>query len=134
MRTRNITRRPSRTARSICMNKRLTLAALVALVLAALALTAPAIVSAANREIKTAVGQLTDIDWAGSKIVVRWLSQDDNTFHDVAITVPDDAKIRTGAEEISFSELETPEDVTVKYYEEPDGTATLINLSVTAQD
>ncbi|MFA6356516.1 MAG: hypothetical protein WCY23_05350 [Candidatus Omnitrophota bacterium] len=116
------------------MNKRLTLAALVALVLAALALTAPAIVSAANREIKTAVGQLTDIDWAGSKIVVRWLSQDDNTFHDVAITVPDDAKIRTGAEEISFSELETPEDVTVKYYEEPDGTATLINLSVTAQD
>ena len=131
MRTRNITLRPSHTARSICMNKRM--APLAALVLAAL-LTAPAVISAANREIKTAVGQLTDIDWAGSKIVVRWLSQDDNTFHDVAITVPDDAKIRTGAEEISFSELETPEDVTVKYYEEPDGTATLINLSVTSQD
>jgi len=130
MRTRNITRRPSRTARSICMNKALAALAAAALIIASAADST----TAADREIRTAAGQLTGIDWAGSKIVVRWLSQDDNTFHDAAITVPDDAKIRKGAEEINFSELEISEDVTVKYYEEPDGTATLINLSVTNPD
>lgn len=82
-------------------------------------------------EIKTVSGQLVDIDWAGEKIVVSWLSQDDNTFHDVAIHVPDSAKLRRGANELNFSELETPSDVTVKYSEDTYGNAELITLSVT---
>ena len=95
-------------------------------------LTAIAVVSNVSAAgIKTVSGQLVDIDWAGSKIVVSWLSQDDNTFHDVAINVPDNAKLRRGADEINFSELETPSDVTVKYSEDADGNAELITLSVT---
>ncbi|MFA5165242.1 MAG: hypothetical protein WC481_06735 [Candidatus Omnitrophota bacterium] len=100
--------------------------------LAAALLTAIAVVSNVSAAgIKTVSGQLVDIDWAGSKIVVSWLSQDDNTFHDVAINVPDNAKLRRGADEINFSELETPSDVTVKYSEDADGNAELITLSVT---
>jgi len=95
-------------------------------------LTAIAVASnAPAAEIKTVSGKLVDIDWAGSKIVVSWLSQDDNTFHDVAINVPDSAKLRRGANEINFSELETPSDVTVKYSEDTYGNAELITLSVT---
>lgn len=103
-------------------------AALLTAVLFAVAAAAP---DAPAAEIKTVSGQLVDIDWAGSKIVVSWLSQDDNTFHDVAINVPDDAKLRRGADEINFSELETPSDVTVKYSEDADGNAELMTLSVT---
>jgi hypothetical protein len=100
--------------------------------LAAALLAVTVIVSNASAAvIKTVSGQLVDIDWAGSKIVVSWLSQDDNTFHDVAISVPDGAKLRRGADEINFSELETPSDVTVKYSEDADGNAELITLSVT---
>lgn len=99
-------------------------------------LVALAIISsvASASEIKTAEGQISDIDWAGSKIVVRWMSQDDNVFHDTAITIPDEAKLRKGADEIGFSELEISDDVTAKYYEDLDGNATLITLSVTNPD
>jgi hypothetical protein len=90
--------------------------------------------SASAADIKTAEGRISDIDWAGSKIVVRWLSQDDNVFHDIAITIPDEAKLMKGANEIDFSELEISDDVTVKYYEDLDGNAALISLSVTNPD
>lgn len=127
MNMKNTIRRPSLMARSRCMNRKFA-----SLVLATLAVLAVFfLASTAVAEVKTAEGQLTDIDWAGSKIVVRWLSQDDNTFHDVAITVPDGAKIRKGAGEINFSELEAPSDVTVKYNEDLYGNAELISLSVT---
>jgi hypothetical protein len=107
------------------MSKTAVFLTTVLIVVTAVAPNAPA------AEIKTVSGQLVDIDWAGAKIVVSWLSQDDNTFHDVAINVPDSAKIRRGANEINFSELETPSDVTVKYSEDTYGNAELITLSVT---
>lgn len=125
MRTKSTIRRFSRTAKSICILS----ACAVLFASAAYCEDAPA-----SREIKTAEGSISDIDWAGSKLSIRWLNQDDNVFHDTVLSVPDEAKIRKGTEEINFSELEISDEVTAKYYEDFDGTATLISLSVTDPD
>lgn len=87
-----------------------------------------------QRVVNTAEGQISDIDWAGSKMTVKWLSQDDNVFHETTISVPDDAVMRKNGDSIDFSELEISDDVTVKYYEDFYGNATLINLNVTNPD
>jgi hypothetical protein len=84
------------------------------------------------RQIKTVDGNIYDLDWAGSKVVVRWLDQYNNSFHDVVINVPDEAKIRKGTDYIEFSELEINDGVTARYYEEADGADTLITLEVTS--
>jgi len=84
-----------------------------------------------QRVVNTAEGQISDIDWAGSKLTVKWLSQDDNVFHETTISVPDDAVMRKNGDSIDFSELEISDDVTVKYYEDFYGNATLITLNVT---
>ncbi len=88
----------------------------------------------AQRVVKTAEGQISDIDWAGSKLTVKWLSQDDNVFHETTISVPDGAVMRKNGDSIDFSELEISDDVTVKYFEDFYGNATLINLDVTNPD
>ena len=82
-------------------------------------------------EIKSVDGQIYELDWAGSKIVVRWLELSDNSYRELILNVPDDAVIRKGADTIESSELEISDGVTVKYYENPDGTGTLISLEDT---
>ena len=85
-----------------------------------------------DREIKSADGKIYSMDWAGSEIVVRWLELSDNSYRELILNVPDDAVIRKGTDTIESSELEISDDVTVKYYENPDGTGTLINLEDTS--
>ena len=83
------------------------------------------------KEIKTVDGKIDDIDWAGSKIVVKWLDEYTNNFRSVMIDVPDNAIIRKGTEDIGLSELEVSDDVTVKYYEDIEGNSVLISLNDT---
>lgn len=84
------------------------------------------------REIKTIEGQVSDIDWAGSKMVVRWLDQQDSTYYETSMAVPDEAEMTKGADIIGFSELEVADNVTARYYEDRDGNAILISLNVTS--
>ena len=83
------------------------------------------------REVKVVDGAVYDLDWVGSKMAVRWLDSHDNSYRELVIDVPDNAVIRKGAKKIDFSELEISDAVTVKYYENPDGTGTLISLQDT---
>lgn len=83
------------------------------------------------REVKVADGAIYDLDWAGSKMAVRWLNSYDNSYRELALDVPDNAVMRKGAKKIDFSELEINDAVTVRYYENPDGTGTLISLEDT---
>ena len=76
-------------------------------------------------------GIIYDLDWSGSKMVVRSPDASGNAYHEMVLDVPDNAAIRRGSEQIDFSELEIDDAVTVKYYENPDGTGTLINLEDT---
>lgn len=83
------------------------------------------------REVKVVDGIISDLDWAGSKMVVKWLNGYDNSYRELVLAVPDNAVIRKGAEGIDFSELQIDDAVTVRYYENPDGTGTLISLEDT---
>ncbi len=85
-----------------------------------------------DREIKTTDGKIYSMDWAASKIVVRWLELSDNSYRELILNVPDDAVIKKGTDTIESSELEIADDVTVEYYENPDGTSTLISLEDTS--
>lgn len=85
-----------------------------------------------DREVKTADGEVYSMDWAASEIVIRWLEQSDNSYRELILNVPDDAVIRKGSDIIQSSELQISDPVTVKYYENPDGTGTLISLQDTS--
>lgn len=82
-------------------------------------------------EIKTVEGRISDIDWAGSKIAVKWFNQEDSTFYETSMIVLDEAEMTKGTDKISFSGLEIADNVTARYYEDRDGNATLVNLNVT---
>ncbi|MDD4879870.1 MAG: hypothetical protein PHR22_05415 [Candidatus Omnitrophica bacterium] len=84
------------------------------------------------REVKVVDGTIFDLDWAGSKMTVKWLNGYDNSYRELALNVPDNAVIRKGGKEIDFSELQINDTVTVRYYEDPDGTGTLLILEDTA--
>ena len=81
-----------------------------------------------SRAIKVVNGTIYDLDWVGSKIVVRWPDASGSDYYELVLDVPDNAAIRRGSEQIDFSELEVSDTVSVKYYENPDGTGTLISL------
>ena len=85
-----------------------------------------------EREIKTLDGTIYGLDWAGSSIVIKWLNISDNSYRELILNVPDDAVIRKGADTIESSELQIEDPVTVKYYENTDGTCTLISLEDTS--
>lgn len=85
-----------------------------------------------DREVKTTDGEIYSMDWAASEIVVRWLDLSDNSYRELILNIPDDAVIRKGADTIESSELQIADPVTVKYYENPDGTCTLISLEDTS--
>ena len=81
--------------------------------------------------VRAAEGIIFDLDWAGSKMTVKCADASANNYNELVLNVPDDAVMRRGSEQIDFSELEIDDSVTVKYYENPDGTGTLISLEDT---
>lgn len=85
-----------------------------------------------QRVVKTIDAQIYDMDWVGSKILLRWLDTYDNSYHELTVTVPEGAVIKKGADIIGFSQLEIDDAVTVRYYEDSDGNAVLIELQDTA--
>ncbi len=86
---------------------------------------------AGTRVTKSSEGTIFDLDWAGSKMTIRWSDASGNNFHELVLNVPDDATMRKGSGQIEFSELEIADDVTVTYYDNSDGTGTLISLEDT---
>lgn len=80
------------------------------------------------RQIATVTGNIAELDWAGSKMTIKGFNPADNTNREVVISVPDDAVMNKGTEGIGFAELEIGDEVTVKYYEDPQGNATLVSL------
>ena len=83
------------------------------------------------RMAKAAEGTVFDLDWAGSKMTVKRSDASGNNYYDLVLNVPDDTVMRRGSEEMDFSELEINDAVTVTYYENSDGTGTLISLEDT---
>ena len=83
------------------------------------------------RAAKSVEGTVFDLDWAGSKMTIRRPDASGNNYYDLVLNVPDDAVMRRGSGQMDFSELEIDDAVTVRYYENPDGTGTLINLEDT---
>ena len=81
-----------------------------------------------QRAVRTIDGQIYNMDWAGSTIVVRWLDVYDNSYRELVIIVPEGAVIKKGADTIEFSQLEIDDAVTATYYEDSDGNAVLIDL------
>jgi len=81
-----------------------------------------------QRQIKTLNGNISDVDWAGSKLVIKGYEPTTNAYYEVVINVPDSAIIKKGAESIGFSELEEEDAVIVRYYEDDQGNDTLISL------
>ncbi len=86
---------------------------------------------AVTRVTKSSEGTIFDLDWAGSKMTIRGPDASGSNFHELVLNVPNDAIIRKGSGQIDFSELQIDDDVTVTYYENSDGTGTLISLEDT---
>jgi hypothetical protein len=84
-----------------------------------------------RRAVRVVYGTIYDLDWAASKMVVRWPDASGSAYREMVLDVPDNAVMIRGAEQIDFSELEINDAVTAKYYENPDGTGTLISLEDT---
>lgn len=64
-----------------------------------------------QRQIQAASGRVADMDWVAGKLVV------DTGGDEVTFIVPDDIKITKGAEEVSFSDLNINDYVTIEYYD-----------------
>ena len=48
------------------------------------------------RKIKVVAGNIADLDWAGSKMVIKGYDPADNSFQDIVIGVPDGATLALG--------------------------------------
>ena len=81
-----------------------------------------------QRKIETIEGNISNLDWAGSKIAIKGLNPADNTYRELVVTVPDDAIITKGTESIGLAELEMDDAVTVRYYEDSQGSAIMVSL------
>jgi preprotein translocase subunit YajC len=65
---------------------------------------------AANRQITTISGTLSEVDFVGSTIVV------DTGGEQVELSVPDDVMITAGSEKLGLVDLGETDPVTVEYY------------------
>ena len=73
-------------------------------------------------KIQTVTGTLTKVDFAGSLIVV-------NTGSDqMAFSVPDDANITGGMEDLGLAGLKESDPVTVQYYSPVPGQYVVVNV------
>jgi len=80
------------------------------------------------RQIKTIEGNISDLDWAGSKMAIKGLDPLDSIYREVIISVPDDAVIKKGIEDSGFADLEIDDAVTAQYYVDDKGNAILVSL------
>jgi len=65
---------------------------------------------------KTISGTVEDIDWLKSIITVRYYDADTSSSDELDIIIPGDVKIKCGASELSFPDIEQSDPVTVTYY------------------
>jgi hypothetical protein len=74
-------------------------------------------------------GQISSIDWVGSKMVVRWLA-DSGKYDEIMLFVPDNTPITRGTETADFTDLEEGDKVLVAYYDASPGPLTVTSVMV----
>lgn len=62
---------------------------------------------------KSVAGKVVEVDWVASVLVVKWLGA--NGYDELAISVPEDARITRGAEKVDFGDVELSDDVYIQY-------------------
>ena len=73
---------------------------------------------ASDDDRKTISGTVTDTDWVKSIITVRYSQLYSSDMDEIDIIVPSDAKLTCGAGQISLSDIEESDPVTVTYYDD----------------
>ena len=63
--------------------------------------------------VKTVAGKVVELDWVAATIVVKWLGS--TGYDELTISVPDDAPITKGSEEITLADVELSDDVYIEY-------------------
>ncbi len=82
-------------------------------VLLVIGLLVPGYSQDGTSQMKEIQGTIAGLDWAGSKLVLRTLIEDN--FDEVEFTVPDDVKVYKGTGDWSFSELNVGDRIVVEY-------------------
>jgi len=73
-----------------------------------------------KKQLKTIQGAISDVNWVGSTITVRWMEHVRNTRYDeITIFVPHKTKILKGTSIVMLSSLNIFDRVTVTYYDDP---------------
>ncbi|MEI8344656.1 MAG: hypothetical protein WCG06_01125 [Candidatus Omnitrophota bacterium] len=74
---------------------------------------------ASGPEMKLMDGQISDVDWVGSTMVVRWLNANDDEYRETTFSINSEVKIFCGAKPMDFSDINRGDQVTIAYYTDP---------------
>lgn len=84
-----------------------------------------------GRQIQFIQGEVAAVDWAGSKLVVRWFDNETLSNDEINFFVPDGAKVTKGNETVmGFAEIQVGDRVTVEYYNDSPGALKVISINV----
>jgi hypothetical protein len=85
----------------------------------------------AGKPVQIVSGQISQIDWVGSNITVKWLQPNGITVYDeVTFFVPRDAQITRNGETIQLSEVNIGDNATVEYLNAGLGGLRVVNISI----
>jgi len=73
--------------------------------------------NSSDQQIQTVKGKIVDIDWVGSKMVVRWYDPQELGMDEITFVVSRQTRITKGTSEITLSDLIRENSVTVQYYD-----------------
>lgn len=80
-------------------------------------LLAPSLGAQENEE-KTISGSVSDIDWVGSTIVVRYYPTLNPNVDEISLKITNNTVMHRGPDSINLSDIELADPITVTYYDD----------------